>query len=264
MSNAYETLGISSQATRADLERAYAERMAAYDPAQHTQWPDEFVRLARHRQAEIAAAYHSLRVAVAAPVHLAPVAKRRRDRETIIALLVLVLLALAVPLSRNVAVPTRTVTAQGADAAALQAEIAPNFTLEVIGGQHISLGDYQGQVVLVNLWATWCPPCIRETPRLVRLYDQYKDQGFVLLGVNTTYQDKRSDVEQFVRDQHVSYPVLLDTQDQFGQAYRARVLPTSYLIDREGRIVQVRVGESDEAQLEEQIAALLRGNDGTP
>lgn len=263
MSNAYDVLGIHPHASRAELERSYAERMAAYDPGEHAHLPEEFVQLARQRQAELTAAYQSLRAAVASPVCLTPAAERRRDRETIVALLVLIVVTLLVPLLRNVAVPTRSAVAEGADAAALTAEVAPDFTLEVVGGQQVSLSDYKGQVVLVNLWATWCPPCVRETPRLVRLYEQYKDQGFVLLGVNTTYQDERADVEQFVRDQKVSYPVLLDTDDSFGQAYRARVLPTSYLIDREGRIVQVRVGEIDEAQLAEQIEGLLRTESAT-
>jgi cytochrome c biogenesis protein CcmG, thiol:disulfide interchange protein DsbE len=204
------------------------------------------------------AAYNRLRPALAAPARLSPAIERRRDRETLLAALLLVAVALLVPSLRTIAVPVRTVSPEGAAAAVLQAEVAPDFTLPATDGSQVRLADYQGQVVLINLWATWCPPCVRETPRLVRLYERYREDGFVLLGVNTTFQDDHAKVMQFVRDQAVSYPVLLDTQDTFGTTYRARVLPTSYLIDRQGKIVQIRVGEIDEAQLDEQIAALLR------
>jgi peroxiredoxin len=100
---------------------------------------------------------------------------------------------------------------------------------------------------------------VRETPRLVRVYEEFKDQGFVMLGVNTAYQDKRDAVTTFVRDQKISYPVLLDTDGAFSTIYGGRLMPTSYLIDRDGKIVVTKVGEVDEAQLREQITALLRG-----
>ena len=139
----------------------------------------------------------------------------------------------------------------------LTAQSAPDFTLESLDGKRISLSDYKGKVVLVNIWATWCPPCVRETPRLVRVYNDYQDQGFVLLGINTTYQDKRDLVARFVQEQGMSYPVLLDLDGQVGATYGGRLMPTSYLIDRNGKIVVTKVGEVDEAQLREQISALL-------
>ncbi len=107
------------------------------------------------------------------------------------------------------------------------------------------------------MWATWCPPCVRETPRLVRLSQQFADRGLVVIGVNTLFQDERSKVETFVRDQQIPYPIALDTDGAFAQQYVGRLMPTSYLIDQQGRIVATVVGEVDERQLEEQIAALL-------
>lgn len=264
MATAYEILEIGPDASREELEAAYVSKRAVYAADRHANLPDEIQQLAALRRAQIAEAYTSLRAAVASPVRLEPVAERRRDRETIVALLLLVVIAALVPLFRDVAVPTRSVQAAGAEAAELQADVAPPFTLETVDGKQVSLADYKGQVVMLNLWATWCPPCVRETPRLVRLHEKYQSQGFAVLGINTTYQDDRAKVAQFVRDQGVSYPILLDTQDTFGSAYRARVLPTSYLIDRSGKIVQVRVGEIDEAQFEEQIAALLGADGKTP
>ena len=84
------------------------------------------------------------------------------------------------------------------------------------------------------------------------------------LGVNTTYQDDRAKVAAFARDQGISYPVLLDTEGSVSQTYASRLMPSSFLIDQDGKIVSVRVGEVDEAQLEEQVAALLRGAHTAP
>ena len=258
MTTTYDLLGITPAATREDLEAAYAARRAAYDPARVAGLGEEFVRITTQRRAELTAASQSLRTALAAPPRLTPEAERRRDRETVSALVVFALIALSVLLLRNVAVPPRTVAVTGADAAALTAQMAPDFQLEALDGGQVRLSDFKGRVVLVNIWATWCPPCVRETPRLVRIYDRYRDQGFVILGVNTTYQDDRAKVAAFARDQRITYPVLLDTEGAVGQTYASRLMPTSFLIDRDGKIVSVRVGEVDEAQLDEQVAALLK------
>jgi cytochrome c biogenesis protein CcmG/thiol:disulfide interchange protein DsbE len=264
MATAYEVLGIRPDATREELEAAYAAKWAAYSPAQAAELGEEFAQLAARRRAEFATAYQQLRSALAAPPHLSPAAERGRDRETVGVLLVLVILALLVPLVRGIAVPQRTVTSTEADAAALNAKPALDFTLEAVDGRQVSLSDFKGQVVLLNLWATWCPPCVRETPRLVRVYEKYREQGFVVLGINTTYQDDPAKAAQFVRDHGVSYPVLLDMSDTFGQKYGARLLPTSYLIDRAGKVVMTKVGEVEEAQLEEQVQALLKSESNAP
>lgn len=259
MTNAYELLGIGASATRADLDAAYAARRAAYDPARVAELGEEFERLAAQRRTQLASAYASLLPALAAPPRLEPAAERRRDRETICALLLFALIALAIPLLRNVAVPERTAPVTGAEAAQLAAKPAADFTLAALDGSSVRLADLRGQVVLINLWATWCPPCVREIPRLQRTYERFRSQGFVLLGVNTTYQDDRAKVEAFVREQGITYPVLLDLDGQVGQLYASRLMPSSFLVDRAGNIVFVRVGEVDEAQLGEQVAALLQG-----
>ena len=257
MTTAYEILGVGPDATRAELDSCYAARRAAYDPARVAGLDEEFVRLAAQRRGELAAAYASLRPILAAPPRLEPAAERRRDRETICVLLLFTVIAFGIPLLRNVAVPQRTVAVTGADAAKLTAQAAPDFTLEALDGRQVRLADLKGQVVLINIWATWCPPCVREIPRLERTYARYRDQGFVLLGVNTTYQDDRAKVAAFVREQRMSYPVLLDMDGKVGRSYASSLMPSSFLIDRAGNIVLVRVGEVDEAQLQEQVAALL-------
>lgn len=259
MNNAYELLDIGPQATRAELDAAYAKKSAFYDPARYAGLDAEFEQIADARRVELAAAYASLKPALAAPARLEPHDERRRDRQTIWALLVLLLIALSVPLLRNIAVPERTVQAAGADMGALTAQQAPEIDLADINGNRVKLSDYRGQVVLVNVWATWCPPCVRETPRLVRVYDEFRNQGFVILGVNTTYQDKVDAVTAFARSQQITYPILLDTDGKASEVYGSRLMPTSYLIDRDGKIVSVQVGEVDEAQLKEQVWALLKG-----
>lgn len=263
MATAYDLLGVRPGVTRAELDAAYAARRAAYDPAQVATLGEEFVAAAARRQAELAAAYRDLRAVAGASPRLAPAELRQRDRETILALLVLVAVALLAPLLRNIAVPQRTATAQGSATATLTSRPAPGFTIETLAGKKISLADYKGRVVLINLWATWCPSCVREMPALVRLSQKFRDQGLVVLGVNTIYQDDRAKVAQFVHDQGVTYPVLLDVDDVFGEKYGARLLPTSYLVDQSGKIVYVRVGEADEAQLEGQVQALLKRTGGT-
>src|SRR3712207_3689830 len=105
MATAYEVLGISPEAAREEVETAYAARRAEYAPERVASLPDEFQQLAVQRRAEITAAYQELRAAFAAPPSLAPEAARRRDRETIVALLILLLIALSVPLLRGIAVP---------------------------------------------------------------------------------------------------------------------------------------------------------------
>jgi cytochrome c biogenesis protein CcmG/thiol:disulfide interchange protein DsbE len=259
MATAYELLGIGPDATRSELEQAYAARRSAYDPARVAEIDAGLAQLASQRQAELELAYRTLRPALTMPPRLSDVQERRRDRELLVALLALTLIAALVPLLQGVARPERTAAPEGAAAAALAGELAPDFTLEAIDGRQVSLSDYRGQVVLVNIWATWCPPCVRETPRLVKVYETYNSQGFVILGVNTTYQDKRDAVAMFAAEQGVSYPLLLDTDGGVGTTLGARLLPTSYLIDRDGKIVVTKVGEVDEAQLREQVAALLRG-----
>ncbi len=257
MANAYELLGVSADATREDVEAAYARKRAEYAAERHVNLPDDLKQLAAERRAAFADAYRQLRSAVAAPQRLDARAERRRDRETIIAVCVLLLLALSVPLLRGVAVPERTAIAEGAEAAALSSQIAPDFTLQTLDGESVTLSSLRGKVVLINFWATWCPLCVREIPRLVRVVDTYKDQGLVVLDVNTTYQDDAAKVRQFARDHGISYPVLLDTEGSAGQKYPARLMPTTYLIDRSGKIVHTKVGEVDEATLSEQVRDLV-------
>lgn len=133
---------------------------------------------------------------------------------------------------------------------------APELTLADVTGKQHSLAGYRGQVVLVNLWATWCPPCKAEMPTLNDYYEDYVADGFVILAVNDG--DAVGDVAAFAQAYGLSFPVLLDpTYIATDQAFKTRSLPSSFVIDREG-VVRLRwVGEIDRVTLEEYVTPLV-------
>jgi peroxiredoxin len=119
--------------------------------------------------------------------------------------------------------------------------IAPDFAVPDLDGQAVRLSNFRGRVVLLNLWATWCPPCREEMPSMERLFRQLRDRGFVLLAVS---QDEggRAAVDPFVRDMGLTFPVLVDPQHQVGDRYQVWGYPESFVIDREGRVVERVIG----------------------
>jgi cytochrome c biogenesis protein CcmG, thiol:disulfide interchange protein DsbE len=135
---------------------------------------------------------------------------------------------------------------------------APDFALPALSGEPLRLSELRGRVVIVNFWASWCPPCLNETPRLVRWYEQHQSDGLAVLGVDTLYQDSREAVETFAREQQISYPVLLDDVGEISRQWQARQLPRSYVIDREGVVRFVRIGELTERDFEQQVLPLLQ------
>ena len=121
--------------------------------------------------------------------------------------------------------------------------LAPDFSLERLGGGDlITLSDLRGKVILVNIWASWCPPCREEMPAINRVYQEYESQGFEVLAVNTTYQDNEEDAAAFAQNLGLTFPILLDRTGEIRQLYLLRGLPSSYFIDREGIIRSVVVG----------------------
>ena len=139
-----------------------------------------------------------------------------------------------------------------------QGFLAPDFTLETITGETVTLADLRGQAVLINLWATWCPPCRAEMPAIQKMYAEYKDQGFVVLGIDMTYQDTPSAVPIFIQENQLTFPILMDTTGQVGEHYELRSLPSSYFIDRDGIIQEVVIGgPMAEALLRTRIESIL-------
>ncbi len=136
---------------------------------------------------------------------------------------------------------------------------APDFTLQALDGKTYTLSELKGSAVLVNLWATWCPPCRAEMPAIEKMYQEYKDEGFVALAVNMTTQDDPAALAPFIRKYGLTFPVLLDVNAQAAAAYQMRSLPSSYFIDRAGIIREVVIGgPMAEALLRTRIEQILR------
>jgi cytochrome c biogenesis protein CcmG/thiol:disulfide interchange protein DsbE len=136
--------------------------------------------------------------------------------------------------------------------------LAPDLTLEDIAGEEISLSDLRGQVVLVNFWASWCPPCRAEMAAMEVAYNTYKERGFTILAINSTIQDKKSSAIDFVNENGLTFPILFDYDGSVTSAYRIGALPTSFFIDRNGVIQEFIVGgPMSEALLQENIEKLL-------
>ena len=136
--------------------------------------------------------------------------------------------------------------------------LAPDFTVETLEGESVQLSDFRGKVVLVNLWATWCPPCQAEMPAMQRMYVEYKEQGFTILAVNMTYQDSPSAIAPFAKDNNLTFPILLDKSGSVAKGYQLRSLPSSFFIDRFGIVQEVVIGgPMAEALLRTRIESLL-------
>ena len=138
--------------------------------------------------------------------------------------------------------------------------LAPDFTLDTLDGSRITLSELRGQIVVINIWATWCPPCRAETPALEKSYEQYKDSGVVILGVDLANQDSLSDVQAFVREFSLTYPILLDRDGNVSHTlYQIKGLPSTFFVNREGIIRTAVVGgPMSEAFIRSKIEALLK------
>ena len=121
---------------------------------------------------------------------------------------------------------------------------APDFNLENLRGGDTGLIDYEGKVVLLNFWATWCMPCRAEMPGMEALWQKYREQGFVVVGISNDEGSKKR-IETFTRLLDLSFPILLDPEGEVNDLYEVSNMPTSFLIDRNGRIISRIVGSDD-------------------
>jgi len=120
--------------------------------------------------------------------------------------------------------------------------LAPDFALQDAQGKTVRLSDLRGGPVLVNMWASWCPPCQAEMPAMQKTYEIYAKQGFTILAVNTTYQDEQSAALEFAAQHGLTFPILFDLDGSVSRAYRVQSMPTSFFIDQEGVIRRVIIG----------------------
>ena len=118
----------------------------------------------------------------------------------------------------------------------------PGFSLSSIDGKEVSLADLAGSPIIINFWASWCPPCRAEMPDFQQAYLEYSDTDLVLISINSTSQDSLQDVLSFVESYQLTFPILLDTTGVVTRTFNVHSLPTSFFIDRGGIITKVLIG----------------------
>ncbi|MGE6257099.1 peroxiredoxin family protein [Heyndrickxia sporothermodurans] len=134
---------------------------------------------------------------------------------------------------------------------------APDFELFTLDNTKSKLSDYRGQKIILNFWATWCPPCKAEMPHMEAFYKKNKDKNISLVSVNLTSLEKgKSKITSFVKEYGLTFPIMLDESGKIGVEYQAFAIPTSYIIDEKGIITQKIVGPMDEEMMEKLIGNL--------
>ncbi|GAA0329775.1 redoxin domain-containing protein [Bacillus carboniphilus] len=139
----------------------------------------------------------------------------------------------------------------GANLAAVkEGSPAPDFKLPTIEGEAMRLSDYRGKKVILNFWATWCPPCKAEMPHMQNFYEKNKDKGVEIVAVNLTNLDKGEErIKQFIEDYGLTFTVPLDVEGNIGIEFQAFTIPTSYIIDTNGVIQKKIIGPMDEEMM---------------
>ncbi len=132
---------------------------------------------------------------------------------------------------------------------------APDLELVNLHGEHVSLDSFLGKIALVNLWATWCPPCEAEMPILESYYQDYLGSGFIFIGVNDG--EPRDMILSFINQFNLSFPVWLDEEFEFEKAFGTVSMPSSYVIDREGVVRLMWIGAIRRQELEEYVTPLI-------
>ena len=159
------------------------------------------------------------------------------------------------------AIPTPNVVASPTVEAAVGrtpsvSDSAPDFALKNLQGEEVRLSDFQGRPVLINFWATWCPPCRTEMPVIETAWQKYQDEGFVVLAVDV--QESAGQVQHFVDSLGLTFPILLDsTAKVASEFYRIRAFPTSFFVGRDGRLVATHRGTMTEQVLQQYMGQVL-------
>jgi peroxiredoxin len=120
--------------------------------------------------------------------------------------------------------------------------LAPDISLLDINGNEVTLSDLRGVPIMINFWASWCPPCRAEMPAMQNAFEEYADEGFTILAINATNQDNLNSATEFINEHSLTFPILLDTQGQAFNDYQIHSLPTSFFIDLNGIITDVVIG----------------------
>ncbi len=134
--------------------------------------------------------------------------------------------------------------------------VAPTFELYNLEQELVSLSDFRGKPVLINFWATWCPYCRDEMPYLQKVYEEWSTKGLVLLAVDKG--ENAAQVREFTQSSNLSFPVLLDTGESIAQKYNIRGIPTTFFIDKDGIIQDIKIGAFlSKAEIEKSLKKLV-------
>jgi cytochrome c biogenesis protein CcmG/thiol:disulfide interchange protein DsbE len=161
----------------------------------------------------------------------------------IIALLVLSIILLTVQLARQNQIQPQS------------GQFAPDFTVTTFEGDNLSLANLRGQVVIVNFWASWCAPCRAEAPDLQAIYEDYGENGVIVVGVN--WLDVEREAQAFMQEFGLTYPNAPDIGERIGNAYNIQGAPENFIIGRDGTVVEHYIGAVDYGLLANRLDALL-------
>jgi thiol-disulfide isomerase/thioredoxin len=137
-----------------------------------------------------------------------------------------------------------------------------NFRLKDMDNNPTQYSDLKGEkLTIIEFWATWCKPCSRMTPKLIEIYERYKDQGVQLLGISVDSPRNIPKIKPFVRSKKITYPILLDSNSEVMSGFRVKVVPTVLFIDPDDNIIIFHQGyrAGDEKMFEEEIQKVLKG-----
>ncbi len=178
-------------------------------------------------------------------------------RGLIIAFVVMSVLVVGLWVGEALAQRTRggTVASAGRPTNVERDQLAPLFDLPTTTGQHVALSDTAGEVVLVNFWATWCPPCREEMPVIEAAQQKYGPKGFKVLSVNV--EEAPGPVADYIREVGVTFPILLDQEGSVARSYRVQTLPRNFFLARDGRVVRIHPGELTPEIIERYLQELL-------
>jgi len=144
-----------------------------------------------------------------------------------------------------------TVSGCGSTGGSIRGKLAPDFTLSDLEGNPVSLSDFRGKTVLINFWATWCPPCRSEMPAIKSVYQEYKDKGVEVIGVDL--KESENAVREFIEEGGYNWTFVLDGDGSVSRDYRITGIPESFFVTREGIIREMHIGPMSAETIEEKL-----------
>lgn len=270
MKTHYSLLGIEPGANQAEIDAAYAHQRERYDPERVATMDEQMREVATQRTRELERAYRVLSdpqqrqqydISLGMEQHtnapppsspdehsVPPPSSLRHEEERTTRRGWFWPVGIAAALMVIIGVWLITMDAHSSSAPAAapisNRGAAPDFVLPDPYGGEVRLSDYEGKVVLVNFWGSWCAPCVHEIPELQAAHEHLHDQGLIVIGINLFNQERTSqgtqqtkeEIRRFVEQQGITYPIGLDVAGDVSKAYRIYPIPTSFLIDRDGMI----------------------------